>query len=107
MPKSDPPSRPSNMVQLVTAAVVALGIGGGGGSLIAAGYSTEALDSMLAERSKVAEMVFATKLELAEMGTEIQLIRQALMTANGALATMGAQLTSIEESMRDNHSRRR
>lgn len=85
--------------QLVTAIVVALGIGGGGGSLLAQQASPD-LARLLDERSEAARLVFATKLEVADLKGELALINQALGQVSDQLDAVSAQLEEVEKQLR-------
>ena len=108
---SDRPSRiPGGLnAQLVTAIIVALGIGGGGGSLLAGGGGQS--DHRLEDHEKSATERFATKLELTEqlgqMRTDLSLIRQELAQVSDQLVQVSAQLVEVEKQLQRPSPRRR
>ncbi len=106
---SDRPSRLPGGVnaQLLTAIVVALGIGGGGGSLLAGGHDPGAMERLLAERSAAVAQTYATKLELSEMKTDLSLITQKLEQVSGQLDAVSAQLVELEKDLQTPPHRRR
>jgi hypothetical protein len=105
---SDRPSRlPGGLnTQLVTAIIVALGIGGGGGSIIAHQGGPD-LDRVLDERAENSRALFATKLEVAEMKGDLALIRQELAQVSEQLVQVSAQLVEVEQSLQRPPGRRR
>ena len=87
----DRPSRlPGGLnTQLVTAIIVALGIGGGSGSLLA--HQQAAPPDM--DRAKE---IFATKLQVAEMQGELALIRQEVAQVSDQLTQVAAQIVAMD-----------
>lgn len=95
MPTERTSVRPSSsQTQLIAAVLVALGIGTGGGSILAHGPSPEEM-----------ERVYATKLEVAALSTELALVRQELEQATEILNGMTAQLQVVEDAVREPHER--
>ncbi len=84
---------------MVTAIVVALGIGGGSGSLLAH-QATPDLNRLLDERTEAARLVFATKLEVSDLKGELALINQALGQVSDQLDAVSAQLVEVEKQLR-------
>ena len=74
--------------QLVTAIIVALGIGGGSGSLLAHQQAPPDMDR--------AKEIFATKLQVAEMQGERALIRQEVAQVSDQLTQVAAQLVAMD-----------
>lgn len=103
MASSDPPHRSSRLpgglnTQLVTAIVLALGIGGGGGSFIANSRGDEpSMQALLAERKADAQATYASKIEMQELKGELALISQQLVTVNQQLEAVSLQLTEMEQ----------
>ena len=100
-----PSDRPSSIrfpggvnAQLLTAVVLALGIGGSGGSLLAG--SNADLDRRFAETEGVAEQRYATKLELSSISSDLALLRQELAQVSAQLESVSVQLVKMEEQLR-------
>ena len=107
MSTSDRPSRfPSGLnAPLITAIIVALGVGGGGGSLLA-NQAVPDLARVLDERAVTARELFATKLEVSAIKGDLALIRQELAQVSEQLTQVSAQLVEMEKSMHPTHRRR-
>lgn len=107
MGPSDRPSKfPGGLnAQLITAIIVALGVGGGGGSILAHQTRPD-LDRVLDERAASAREIFATKLEVSEIKGDLALIRQELAQVSEQLTQVSAQLVEMEQSLHPTHRRR-
>lgn len=89
----DRPSRfPGRLnTQLITVIIVALGVGGGGGSILAHQNSPG-----LALHNEAAKEIFATKLEVSAMKGDLALIRLEVAQVSAQLAEVSDQLKEMD-----------